>query len=87
MVTNELVKSSCRSHALIGRELRNAVAVTTDTQFIATLISGLSVATSTGPTAESVRADIANLLKATTTGQTSKLFIFTTPLICKCGRC
>ena len=32
---------------------------------------------------ESVRADISNLLKAITTGQTSNLFIITTPLICK----
>ena len=84
VVTNELVKSTLPAATqLIGRELRNAVAVTTDAQFIATLISGLSVATSAGQTAEGVRADIANLLKATTTGQTSKLFILTTPLICK----
>ena len=84
VVTQELAKApGAQATALIGRELRNAVAVTTDTQFIATLIAGLSVATSAGSTSESVRADISNLLKAITTGQTSKLFIITTPLICK----
>ena len=84
VVTQELAKASgANATALIGRELRNAVAVTTDTQFIATLIAGLPVATSAGPTSESVRADISNLLKAITTEQTSKLFIITTPLICK----
>ena len=84
VVTQELAKiGGPSSIALIGRELRQAVAVTTDTAFIATLISGLSVTTSTGQTAESVRTDIANLLRAMTVGQSSKLFILTTPLILK----
>ena len=84
VVTQELAKApGAQAMALIGRELRNAVAVTTDTQFIATLIAGLSVAPSAGPTSESVRADISNLLKAISTGQSSKLFILTTALICK----
>ena len=84
VVTQELAKiGGPSSIALIGRELRQAVAVTTDTAFIATLISGLSVTTSTGQTAESVRTDIANLLRAITVGQSSKLFILTTPLILK----
>ena len=72
VVTQELAKApGANATQLIGRELRNAVAVTTDAQFITTLIAGLSVATSAGPTAEAVRADIANLLRAITTGQTS----------------
>ena len=84
VVTQELAKApGAQAMALIGRELRNAVAVTTDTQFITTLIAGLSVAPSAGPTSESVRADISNLLKAISTGQSSKLFILTTALICK----
>ena len=84
VVTNELAKSTLPAATqLIGRELRNAVAVTTDAQFLITLISGLSAATSTGSIAEAVRADIAGLLRSITTGQTSKLFIITTPLICK----
>ena len=71
------------ARALIGVELRQAVAITADTAFVATLISGLSVTTSTGSTAESVRIDIANLLRAVTVSQASKLFILTTPLVCK----
>ena len=84
VVTQELAKAiGAQATALIGRELRNAVSVTTDAQFIATLISGLSVATSAGATAESVRFDISHLLAQVTTGQSSKLFILTTSLICK----
>ena len=74
VVTQELAKApGANATQLIGRELRNAVAVTTDAQFITTLIAGLSAATSAGPTAEAVRADIANLLRAITTGQASQL--------------
>ena len=32
---------------------------------------------------KAIRSDISNLLKAITTGQTSKLFIITTALVCK----
>ena len=83
VVTKELAKApGAQAMALIGRELRNAVAVTTDTQFIATLISRAFSRNYAGPTSESVRADIANLLKAIRPDK-RKLFIFTTPLICK----
>ena len=88
VLTQETARAvGAQAVAFIGRELRNAVAVTTDTQFLGILVSGLSVATSAGPTAEAVRADISTLLKAITTGQTSKLFLITTPLIVKCGAC
>ena len=84
VVTQELAKmAGPNARALIGVELRQAVAITADTAFVATLISGLSVTTSTGSTAESVRIDIANLLRAVTVSQASKLFILTTPLVCK----
>ena len=84
VVTQELAKmAGPNARALIGVELRQAVAVVTDTTFVATLISGLSVTTSTGSTAESVRTDLANLLRAITVSQASKLFILTTPLIAK----
>jgi HK97 family phage major capsid protein len=84
VVTQELARATgAQATALIGRDLRNAVSITTDYQFIAALISGLSVATSAGPTAEAVRADISNLLRAITIGQSSKLFLITTPLICQ----
>jgi HK97 family phage major capsid protein len=84
VITQELAQApGANALALIGRELRSAVAVTTDAQFLSVLISGLSAATSTGSTAEAVRADISNLLAAVTINQQSRLFILTTPLICK----
>jgi hypothetical protein len=53
------------------------------------LVCGLTLLATAGndylpvSTAEGVRADIASLLRSITTGQTSKLFIVTTPLILK----
>jgi hypothetical protein len=63
--------------------LRNAVAIVTDTAFTLALTSGVTPMVSTGVTAEAVRADIANMLRAISTGQASKLFLLVTPLICK----
>ena len=84
VITEELARTPISEAVqLIGRELRQAVALATDTQFISTITTGLSITTSTGPTAESVRTDISNLLNSITTGQDSKLFIITTPLIAK----
>lgn len=84
VVTQELARAAGpQAIQLIGRELRNAVAVTTDTQFLAALVTGLSAFTSTASTAEAVRADLANLLRSITIGAQSKLFIITTSLITK----
>jgi len=60
---------------LIERDLRIGCAGLTDLAFIANISIGAPVATSTGQTAEAVRADIANLLRATSTGQDSKLYL------------
>ena len=68
--------------ALIQRELINAAVLEIDFAFLTTLLSGVSVGT-TGQTAERVRADLAALLAAVPTDQSSKLFVITTPLICK----
>ena len=51
--------------------------------FTAALTSGLVAFTSTGSTAEAVRADLANLLRNISTGQGSKLFLLVPPLVCK----
>ena len=59
------------------------MALVTDQQFFTTILSGISVGTSTGVSAESVRADISGLLRSVTTGQNSKLFLIVTPLVCK----
>ena len=84
VITEELAQApGANAVALVDRELKYAVAVTTDAQFISVLISGLSANTSTGLTAESVRADIGAMLRQVTINQQSKLFILTTPLVAK----
>ena len=84
VVTYELARApGAGAIALISRELRNAVALVTDQQFFTTILSGISVGTSTGVSAESVRSDISGLLRSVTTGQNSKLFLIVTPLVCK----
>ena len=60
-----------------------ACTLAVDASFLTTLLSGVSVSTSTGQTAESVRSDLAALLAAVPTDQSSRLFLVTTPLICK----
>jgi hypothetical protein len=83
-VSNELLTfGGPEVQALISKELINAAVIAVDGAFLTMLLSGVSVATSTGQTAESVRADLAGLLAAVATDQTSGLFIITTPLICK----
>jgi hypothetical protein len=84
VITQELARMGFSgSVQLIQRELQNAVGVLTDAAFIVAITAGLSAFTSTGSTAEAVRADIAALLRLITTGQGSKLFILTTAAICK----
>ena len=84
VITQELARNpGANATALICRELQNSVAVTTDATFIAALIGGLTVFTSTGSTAEAVRADIANLLRSITTSAASRLYLIITALICK----
>jgi HK97 family phage major capsid protein len=84
VISQELAKSTIgNATALIQNEMQNSVAVVTDGAFLGVLTSGLSAATSTGATAESVLADIAGLLQAVTTGQGSKLYFITTSLIAK----
>jgi hypothetical protein len=84
VATQELVRMAApQATQLIGVGLRSAVAVTSDAQMVAALTTGLVAATSAGPTAEAVRFDISHLLQQVTTGQTSKLFIITTPLVAK----
>jgi HK97 family phage major capsid protein len=83
-VANELLKIGGRDvDALLTRELINACVLAIDSAFLSILLTGVSVGTSSGQTAESVRADLAVLLAAVVTDQTSKLFVITTPAICK----
>jgi Phage capsid family len=83
-ISEELARSPLvAASQLLARELKNAVAVATDAQFIAAISSGISAATSVGATAEAVRNDIAGLLRSVTLGQGSKPFLLTTSLIAK----
>ncbi len=84
VITQELARSAVPgSLDLIERGLRDAVAAITDAQFFSTVLTGVSGLTSSGQTAEAVRADISYMLRLITTGQGSRLFVVTTPLICK----
>ena len=84
VVTEELARApGANAIALISRELRNSVALVSDQQFFTTILTGIVAGTSTGQTAEFVRADVSGLLRSITTGQNSKLFLIVTPLICK----
>lgn len=83
-VSNELLKhGGPEVQALITKELISATVIATDGGFLTTLLSGVSIGTSSGQTSESVRADLAQLLSAVPTDNMSKLFVVTTPLICK----
>jgi hypothetical protein len=80
-ITQELARVAVPQ--LIQNEMRNAVAVKTDVEFLAAVTSGLSPITSAGSTGESVRTDISNLLGAVTLGQNSKPYLITTSTIAK----
>jgi hypothetical protein len=82
VVANELLKlAGPGSLSLLQRELSNAAVLAVDTSFVGTLLSGVSVGTSSGSTAESVRSDIAGLLSLVSGDATSRWFIATTPLV------
>jgi hypothetical protein len=84
VVTEELARTPLvGGTALIENALRSAVAVITDAQFIATITAGLSAVTSVGSTPDAVRQTISTLLSQITTNQNSRLFLLTTPAICK----
>ena len=67
----------------IQRLLQNAVTILTDQTFFSAILAGITQNTSTGLTAESVRADLAAMLRQISTGQDSRLFLVATPSISK----
>jgi hypothetical protein len=84
IVTDELAKfSGTVAGELFGTELSNAVAVTTDTQFIAVLTSGAASNPSGGATAEHVLNDLRGMLANVTTSARSQLFLLMTSAIAK----
>ena len=68
---------------LIERQLKCAVSVVTDQKFLSEITTGVNANTSTGSTAESVRADISGLLSQVTLDADSKPYLITTTTILK----
>jgi hypothetical protein len=85
VLTQELARFGVSGGAVeyVQRLLQNAVSVLSDKTFFATILSGVSQNTSTGSTAESVRADIAAMLRQISTASASRLFIVTTATVLK----
>jgi hypothetical protein len=83
VLTTELAKYGTEAIGFIGRDLRDSVVAATDEGFLAILLSGVSIATSTGSTAVSFRTDVASMLNLVPTGNASRLYLLTTPLVCK----
>jgi hypothetical protein len=78
IVTDELLKiNDPNSNTLFGNELRNAVAVETDRQFLNLITTGISPIASSGATAANILWDIDAALIATDAA--SKLFIIVEP--------
>lgn len=83
-VTNELARfGDVAAGNLFATELANAVAVATDSEFIAQLVASATTFASNGATAEHTRVDLRGLLANVTTGARSSLFLLTTSTIAK----
>lgn len=61
--------------SLFASELRKAVAVATDTEFLALVLAGISPASSAGTTVANMRTDIQTALTAVATDASSRLYI------------
>jgi hypothetical protein len=81
----ELIMGAQANNAMgfLGRELQNGVALSTDTQFFASILNGVSPLSSTGSTSLDALTDLQLLLAEITTGASSVLYLVTTPAICK----
>jgi hypothetical protein len=80
--TNELLKmGGAAANTLLTRELVQAAVAAVDKEFMNCLLSGVTVGTSAGSTAESVRSDIAGLLTQVPIGRSSRVFLITTARI------
>ena len=72
-IANELLKfGGPGTDALLTKELVNASVLAIDGAFLQTLLAGVSVGTSTGSTAASVRNDLASLFSQVPSDRTSK---------------
>src|SRR5262249_54449929 len=69
--------------AYLESQLRLALAPVTDNLFLSLITAGAPVFPSQGSNAIGARLDLRSLLQNVTTGTASRLFLITTPLICK----
>jgi HK97 family phage major capsid protein len=84
VVSSELMRgASAGALALLGRELRNAVASVTDTYFFQQLMTGLVAIPSAGASSLAVRNDIRALMDATSFGSDARLYFIAPPTIVK----
>jgi hypothetical protein len=82
--TQELVRfGSGPAGDLFGQELSAAIAVQTDSEFIAQLLAGATSFSSNGVTAEHARVDLRGLSNAVITGVRSQLFLIVPSAIAK----
>jgi hypothetical protein len=80
VTTEEVLKlSNPNANALFDQELRNAVAVSTDTIFLSDLVAGTTPTASAGATLANIMTDMAALLAAVYTHAGSQLFYVTGP--------
>ena len=82
VVSNDLLRSlSADAQALLRRELQTAVSLTTDTEALSALTSGIAPINSLG--ADAARDDISTMLQALSLGAGSKVFLLARSTIIK----
>ena len=80
VVSEELLRGSPAGlDTWLFNELRAAVAVLTDRQFLATITAGISPSSSSGTTAANVREDLRDLAASISTSVRSRLFLIVSP--------
>jgi hypothetical protein len=77
-LSDELARLTSGSGQLFARELRNAIAIVTDQQFITTITTGITPIASSGSTVAAVRIDLNAAVGAIETGASSKLYVLVT---------
>ena len=73
--SDELLKHGSGAGDLFGRELRSAIALVTDQEFISKITTGISPISSSGTTISAVRDDFAAALAAIDSDQASKFYV------------
>jgi hypothetical protein len=75
VISKELARAaSSEAHALIARQLSQAVATSTDLEFFNLILASISPTSSAGGDVKGVRSDLTTALDALSTGADSKIF-------------